>query len=132
MADKKDVISYGEYQKLSEEEKQNYEPNWNSDGKSGTATRKGAKLPEVKSTIPVVEMKQSDISSSSATDARTKAALEDKEQGRDYKTAKAPSQAQLDLRNGKFDAKDTNGNYTYSFDQLVKLRDEYRAKGDEV
>ena len=60
MADKKDVISYGEYQKLSEEEKQNYEPNWNSDGKSGTATRKGAKLPEVKSTIPVTEMKVSE------------------------------------------------------------------------
>ena len=132
MEDKKDVISYGEYQKLSEEEKQNYVPHWNSDGKSGTATRKGAKLPEVKSTIPVSEMKQSDINSTSATDARTKTALEDKEQGRDYKTAKAPSQAQLDLRNGKFDAKDTNGKYVYSFDQLVKLRDEYRAKGDDV
>ena len=60
MADKKDVISYGEYQKLSEEEKQNYEPHWNSDGKSGTATRKGAKLPKVKSTIPVTEMKASE------------------------------------------------------------------------
>ena len=132
MADKKDVISYGEYQKLSEEEKQNYETSWNSDGKSGVATRKGAKLPEVKSTIPVQEMKQSDISSTSAKDARTKAALEDREQGRGYKDAKAPSQADLDLRNGKFDAKDTNGNYTYSFDQLVKLRDKYRAKGDDV
>lgn len=60
MADKKDVISYGEYQKLSEEEKQNYEPNWNSDGKSGTAIRKGVKLPKVKSTIPVTEMKVSE------------------------------------------------------------------------
>lgn len=132
MEDKKDVISYGEYQKLSEEEKKNYEPNWNSDGKSGTATRKGAKLPEVKSTIPTTEMKQSDISSTSAKDARTKAALEDREQGRDYKNSKAPSQEELDLRNGKFDTKDTNGNYTYSFDQLVKLRDKYRAAGDDV
>ena len=132
MEDKKDIISYGEYQKLSEEEKQNYEPNWNSDGKSGTATRKGAKLPEVKSTIPTAEMKQSDISSTSAKDARTKAALEDREQDRDYKNSKAASQADLDLRNGKFDAKDINGNYTYSFDQLVKLRDKYRAKGDDV
>lgn len=131
MADKKDVISYGEYQKLSEEEKQNYEPNWNSDGKSGTATRKGAKLPEVKSTIPVAEMKQSDISSTSAKDARTKAALEDLEQGRDYKDAKAPSQAQLDLRNGKFDAKDYNGSYTYSFDQLVEMRNKARTEGDK-
>ena len=60
MADKKDVISYGEYQKLSEEEKQNYEPNWNSGSKSGIATRKGTKLPEVKSTIPVTEMKVSE------------------------------------------------------------------------
>lgn len=132
MADKKDIISYGEYQKLSEEEKKNYNTNWNSDGKSGTATRKGAKLPEVKSTIPTTEMKQSDISSASAKDARTKAALEDREQGRDYKNSKAPSQAELDLRNGKFDTKDANGNYTYSFDQLVKWRDEYRAKGDDV
>ena len=132
MEDKKDTISYAEYQKLSKEEKQNFEPHWNSDGKSGTATRKGTKIPEVKSTIPVSEMKQSDISSTSAKDARTKAALEDLEQGRDYKTAKAPSQAEQDLRNGKFDAKDTNGNYAYSFDQLVKLRDEYRAKGDDV
>lgn len=80
MADKKDIISYREYQKLSEEEKKNYEPNWNSDGKSGIATRKGAKLPEVKSTIPTAEMKQSDISSTSAKDVRTKAALEDREQ----------------------------------------------------
>ena len=58
MADKKDIISYGEYQKLSEEEKQNYETHWNSDGKSGTATRKGAKLPKVKSTIPATEMRK--------------------------------------------------------------------------
>ena len=57
MADKKDIISYGEYQKLSEEEKKNYEPNWNSDGKTGTAIRKGAKLPKAKFTIPVTEMK---------------------------------------------------------------------------
>lgn len=132
MVDKKDVISYGEYQKLSEEEKQNYNPNWNSDGKTGIATRKGAKLPEVKSTIPTAEMKQSDISSTSAKDARTKAALEDLEQGRDYKNSKAPSQADLDLKNGKFDAKDINGNFIYSFDQLVKLRDKYRAKGDDI
>ena len=65
MAD--NVISYDEYQKLSEEEKHNYEPNWNSDGKSGTATRKGVKLPEVKTTIPVTGMKQADPSTSSTT-----------------------------------------------------------------
>lgn len=55
MAD--NTISYDEYQKLPEEEKQNYEINWNSDSKSGIATRKGAKLPNVESTIPVTEMK---------------------------------------------------------------------------
>lgn len=80
MADEKDVISYGEYQKLSEEEKQNYEPNWKSDGKSGIATRKGAKLPKVKSTIPITEVKQADPST---------------------------AQDKLDLRNVKFDEKDT-------------------------
>ena len=63
---------------------------------------------------------------------RTKNALEDIEQGRDYKNSKAPSQADLDLRNGKFDAKDYKGNYVHSFDELVKLRDKYRAKGDDV
>ena len=112
MIDKKDIISYGEYQKLSEDEKQNYEPNWNSDGKSGTATRKGANLPEVKSTIPVVEMEQADPSKD--------------------KDSKALSQFERDLGNGKFDAKDYKGNYVYSFDQLAKLRDKYRAKGDEA
>lgn len=132
MEDKKDVITYGEYQKLSEEEKKNYEPNWNSDGKSGIATRKGAKLPDLRTTATAAEMKQSDISSTSAKDARTKAALEDREQGRDYKNSKAASQADLDLRNGKFDAKDINGKYAYSFDQLAKLRDKYRAEGDDV
>ena len=74
------VISYDEYQKLSDEEKQNYETHWNSDGKSGTATRKGAKLPEVKSTIPVTEMKQADPStfhtSASAADAEAKGKTE--------------------------------------------------------
>lgn len=67
MEDKKDTIPYEEYQKLSEEEKQNYKPNWNSDSKSDTATRKGAKLPEVKSTTPVAEEKQADPSTSRTT-----------------------------------------------------------------
>ena len=80
MTDKKDTISYNEYQKLSEEEKQNYDPHWNSDGKSGIAIRKGAKIPEVKSTIPVTGMKEA-----------------------------GPNTAQniLDFMNGKFDEKDT-------------------------
>lgn len=175
MADKKDVISYGEYQKLPEEEKQNYEPNWNSDGKSGTATRKGAKLPKSNFTIPTTEMKAAEPdktktvfsreeaakagiktkelptqfqlehpvlsgsfgnvtdengwidndggvhSNSRATEARTKAAQE----------GKALSQYEQDLKNGKFDAKDINGNYTYSFNQLVEMRNEARKNGDK-
>ena len=90
MADKKDVISYGEYQKLSEEEKQNYEPNWNSDGKSGTATRKGAKLPEVKSTIPVTEMK-------AAEPGKTKTVLSKEEAVKaGIKTKELPTQFELE------------------------------------
>ena len=176
MADKKDIISYGEYQKLPEEEKQNYEPNWNPDGKTGTAKRKSAKLPKSKFTIPTTEMGPAEPGktktvlnreeaakagiktkglptqfelehpvlsgsfgnvtdengwidndgnvhlNSRATEARTKAAQE----------GKALSQYESDLKNGKFDAKDINGNYTYSFDQLVKLRDKYRAEGNDI
>ena len=109
MAD--NIISYDEYQKLPEEEKQNYETHWNSDGKSGTATRKGAKLPEVKSSIPTTEIKQSDESSN--------------------KDTKSLSAYERDLKEGKFDAKDYKGNYVHSFDQLVKLRDKYRAEGNK-
>lgn len=166
MADKKDVISYGEYQALSDADKQEYETKWNKDGKSGIATRKGAKLPEAKTNIPTAEIKQASPDSKTtevikdparltqlkmdfpngwydydtkefhyndkATEARSKAAKEDLEQGRDYKTAKAPSQYELDLRNGKFDAKTTDGKYVYSYDQLVEMRNKYRDAGDDV
>ena len=171
-----DVISYDEYQKLPEEEKQNWETNWNPDGKSGTAKRKGAKLVEAKPTTPTNEMNQAEPSktktvlsreeaakagiktkelptqfelehsvlsgsnrsvsdengwidndgrvhlNSRATEARTKAAQEDK----------ALSQFESDLKNGKFDAKDVNGNYVHSFDELVKWRDKYRAEGNDI
>ena len=86
MAD--NIISYDEYQKLSEEEKQNYEPNWNSDGKSGTATRKGAKLPEVKSTIPVTEVK-TDPSTSRTTVTVKDAAADAEAKGKTETTDKA-------------------------------------------
>lgn len=90
MTDKKDdVISYDEYQKLPEEEKQNYEPNWNSDGKSGTATRKGVKLPEVKSTIPVTEAKQADPSTSRTTVTVKDAAADAEAKGKTETTDKA-------------------------------------------
>ena len=109
----KDVIAYDEYQKLPEEEKQNFETHWNSDGKSGTAKRKGANLTEAKSTVPTNGMNQADPSK---TDAKTEAL----------------SQFESDLKNGKFDAKDVNGNFVYSFDELVKYRDKYRAEGNDV
>ena len=176
MADKKDIISYGEYQKLSEEEKQNYEPNWNSDGKSGTATRKGAKLPKVNFIIPTTEMKASEPGETKTVLSRkeaAKAGIKTKELPTQFELehpvlsgsnrsvsdkngwidndgnvhlnsrnneartkaaqeGKALSQYESDLKNGKFDAKDYKGNYVYSFNQLVKLRDEYKAKGDDV
>lgn len=111
MEDKKDVISYDEYQKLPEEEKQNFETNWNSDGKSGTARRKGANLTEAKSIVPTTELNQAEPTN---------------------KTSKALSQFESDLKNGKFDAKDVNGNYTYSYDELVRMRDKYRAEGNDA
>ena len=176
MADKKDIISYGEYQKLSEEEKQNYEPNWNSDGKSGTATRKGAKIPKAKFTMPTTEMKAAEPDKTKTVLSReeaAKAGIKTKELPTQFELehpvlsgsnrsvsdkngwidndgnvhlnsrnneartkaaqeGKALSQYEQDLKNGKFDAKDYKGNYVYSFNQLVKLRDEYKAKGDDV
>lgn len=89
MADKNDVISYGEYQKLSDEEKQNFETHF-PDGKSGTATRKGAKLPKVKSTIPVAEMK-------AAEPGKTKTVLSKEEAAKaGIKTGELPTQFELD------------------------------------
>ena len=86
----KNVISYGEYQKLSEEEKQNYETHWNPDGKSGIAARKGAKLPKVKSTIPVTEMK-------AAEPGKTKTVLSKEEAAKaGIKTGELPTQFELE------------------------------------
>ena len=160
----KDVISYSEYQNLSDADKQNYETKWNADGKSGIATRKGAKLPQVKPTVPTAEIKQADPNAKTSEKVRDKAHLaelkssykdgyydektnefhynpkyveqrsadakEDAELGRDYRTAKAPSQAELDKRNGTFDRKGTDGKFVYSYSELVKMRDDARSKGD--
>ena len=62
---------------------------------------------------------------------RYKAAMEDIKEGRDYKTAKAPSQAQLDKKNGTFNAKYTNGDFVYSYKKLVEMRNEARKNGDK-
>lgn len=131
-----DTISYNEYQALSDEEKQNWVPDWNSDGKSGVAKRKGAKLPEVKPLTPTAEIKQDNKPSKSDTkpegyaEARTKDAKEDIEQGRDYNNAKALSAYERALKERKFDTKDINGNYVFSYKKLVEMRNEARKNGD--
>ena len=131
-----DIISYDEYQALSDEEKQNYIPDWNKDGKSGTAKRKGAKLPEVKSLTPTAEIKQDDKPSKKDTkpegyaEARTKDAKEDIEQGRDYNNAKALSAYERYLKERNFNAKDINGSYVFSYKKLGEMRNEARKNGD--
>ena len=131
-----DIISYDEYQALSDEEKQNYIPDWNKDGKTGTAKRKGAKLPEVKSLTPTAEIKQDNKPSKSDTkpegyaEARTKDAKEDIEQGRDYKNAKALSAYERYLKERNFSAKDINGSYVFSYKKLGEMRNEARKNGD--
>lgn len=169
------TVTYGEYQKLSDEEKKNYIPEWNKDGKSGIARRKDTKKPESNFTMPTTGVMTSaepdktkkvltkkeaveagiDIKklptqfqlenpvlsgagkvsdekgwidndgnvhlNSRNNEARTKAAQE----------GKALSQYEQDLKNGNFDAKDYKGNYVHSFDELVKLRNKYRAEGNK-
>lgn len=61
---------------------------------------------------------------SKLAEQRSAAAEEDLKEGRDYKTAKAPSQYELALRNGNFDA--------FSYQQLVEMRNKYRDAGDDV
>ena len=124
MEDKKDIISQGEDF---------------IDLRAGSPIRNPEDFLETK---PVIEMKASEPefplttnktpSKDKLAEERSKNAKEDIEQGRDYKNAKAPSQYESDLKNGKFDAKDYKGNYAYSFDELAKMRDEYKAKGDDV
>ena len=133
-----DIISYDKYQALPDEEKQNWTPAWNPDGKSGIAKRKGAKLPEVKPVTSTTEIKQDDKSSKSAdtkpegyAEARTKDAKEDIEQGRDYHNAKALSAYERYLKERNFSDKDINGNYVFSYKKLVEMRNEARKNGDK-
>ena len=169
------TVTYGEYQKLSDEEKKNYIPEWNKDGKSGIARRKDTKKPE-SNPIPTTGVM------TSAEPDKTKKVLTKKEaveaginlkelptqfqlenpilsgagkvsdekgwiddngnvhlnsrnteaRSKAVESGKALSKYESDLKNGKFDAKDYKGNYVHSFDELVKWRDEYKAKGDDV
>ena len=132
-----DIISYDKYQALPDEEKQNWIPAWNPDGKSGIAKRKGTKLPEVKPVTSTTEIKQDDKSSKSDTkpegyaEARTKDAKEDIEQGRDYHNAKALSAYERYLKERNFSDKDINSNYVFSYKKLVEMRNEARKNGDK-
>ena len=130
------TISYDEYQALSDEEKQNWIPDWNSDGKSGIARRKGVKTPEVKPLTPTAEIKQdnkpskSDAKPEGYAEARTKDAKEDIEQGRDYNNAKALSAYERALKERNFNTKDINGNYVFSYKELGEMRNKARKNGD--
>ena len=132
-----DIISYDKYQALSDEEKKNWIPDWNPDGKSGIARRKGVKTPEVKPVTPTAEIKQDDKPSKSDTkpegyaETRTKDAKEDIEQGRDYHNAKALSAYERALKERNFSSKDINGNYVFSYKKLGEMRNEARKNGDK-
>ena len=105
MADN-DTISYAEYQKLSNEEKQNYETHWHSNGKSGYATRKGAKLPEVKSTIPVTGIKAAEPDKKKTVLSKEEAAKAG------IKTSELPTQFELEhptLSGSNRNVSDENG-----------------------
>ena len=101
-----DTISYDEYQKLSDEEKQNFETHWHSSGKSGYATRKGAKLPEVKSTIPVTGMKAAEPDKKKTVLSKEEAAKAG------IKTGELPTQFELEhptLSGSNRNVSDENG-----------------------
>ena len=175
-----EVISYGEYQKLSDEDKALYDTQWNADGKSGVAKLKTAKKTEQpKTTVPTQEMSdaskttsktvltkkeaegsginwhslptEKDVRAGKAdgskgyidasgnvhlnslvTEQRSAAAKKDLETGADYKTSKAPSQYELDLRNRTLGGKNTDGSYTYSNEELQNINLEVELHGSEA
>lgn len=64
------------------------------------------------------------------TEARSNAAQDDIKNNRDYSTAKAPSQRELDMRNGNFNVKNTDGTYTWSNEELISTRETARKNKD--
>ena len=64
------------------------------------------------------------------TEARNNAAIEDRENNRDYRTAKAPSQRELDMRNGNFNTKNVDGTYAWSNEELISTRETARKNKD--
>lgn len=170
-----EVISYGQYQKLSDEDKALYDTHWNADGKSGIAKLKTAKKTEqLKTTVPTQEVSdaskttsktvltkkeaedsginwhslptEADVKAGTAdgkngyidasgnvhlnsliTEQRSEAAKKDLETGADYRTSKAPSKYELDLRNRTLGGKNTDGSYTYSDDELRNIISKFGA-----
>ena len=64
------------------------------------------------------------------TEARNNAAAEDRKNNSDYRTAKAPSQRELDMRNGTFNTKNVDGTYTWSNEELISTRETARKNKD--
>ena len=64
------------------------------------------------------------------TEARNNAVIEDRKNNRDYRTAQAPSQRELDMRNGNFNAKNTDGTYAWSNEELISTRETARKNKD--
>jgi hypothetical protein len=67
---------------------------------------------------------------SRTTEARNDAALEDIKNNRDYRTAQAPSQRELDMRNGNFNTKNADGTYAWSNEELISTRETARKNKD--
>ena len=64
------------------------------------------------------------------TESRTDAVEDDIKNNRDYKTAKAPSQRDLDMKNKKFDTKNADCTYSWSNAELVSARQQARDNND--
>ena len=153
------TISYNEYQALSDEEKQNWIPDWNSDGKSGIARRKGVKTPEVKPVTSTTELKATDPSKTSdVTKVKNLNQLYDLQKKwpngwfdektydfhiNDKITEDRAKKAEEDKKQGR-DYKNAEApsdyekalregkfdNFKYS--ELVEMRNKYRDSGDDV
>ena len=153
------TISYNEYQALSDEEKQNWIPDWNSDGKSGIARRKGVKTPEVKPVTSTTELKSADPSKTSdVIKVKNFAQLNDlqrkwKDGWLDEKTQEfhindkitedRAKKAEEDKKQGHdyknaealsdYEKALREGKFdNFKFSELAEMRNKYRDSGDDV
>ena len=153
------TISYNEYQALSDEEKQNWIPDWNSDGKSGIARRKGVKTQEVKPVTSTTELKSADPSKTSdVIKVKNFAQLNDlqrkwKDGWLDEKTQEfhindkitedRAKKAEEDKKLGRdyknvevpsdYEKALREGKFdNFKYSELVEMRNKYRDSGDDV